>query len=142
LPRLALWLAAWLAGQLGWRQNGRPQRTADGLHASFTEGEKTIDVEIVTVIDSKQTGPRIQGLTLTTHPTADGSETFHLYHPTPQTDEVRIEINSPHYCTLPRSVVAPHMDHARRVSAALESSRYDESFQHALPHLFWLLENS
>jgi glucose-6-phosphate dehydrogenase assembly protein OpcA len=141
-PRLALWLAAWMAGQLGWQQKDRPQRNAAGLHASFTGPAGTTDVEIVPLIDSTQAAPRIQGVTLKTHPTANGSETFHLFHPSIQSDEIRIEITSADYCTLPRSVIAPPLDHARRVSAALESSRYDESFQHALPHLFWLLENS
>ena len=40
----------------------------------------------------------------------------------------------------PATVLAPEIDPARRVAAALESSRNDPPFQNALPHLLWLLE--
>ena len=82
VPRLAVWLAAWLAGQLGWQAQGSPERAADGLRATFLGHSGTIGVEIVNVVDTTQVVPRLHSLTLTTQGRQDGCETFRLYHPT------------------------------------------------------------
>ena len=46
VPRVAVWLAAWLAGQLGWKPQGRPTfavSDAESLsHASFLGPQGTI----------------------------------------------------------------------------------------------------
>ncbi len=39
-PRIAVWLAAWLAGQLGWKPQGRPVR-------SSAPSENALDAELV-----------------------------------------------------------------------------------------------
>ena len=80
---------------------------------------------------------------LTTRPVGDcGAERFRIYRPDATSPEVRVEIDSTAYCTLPRTVLAPELDPARRVSAALESSRNDPPFENALPHALWLMDST
>jgi glucose-6-phosphate dehydrogenase assembly protein OpcA len=140
-PRLAVWLAAWLAGQLGWTQCGRPEHGPGRLRATFTGPAGSIGVELLTAVDPSLADAQLSATTLTTKGPGAAAATFRLYRPSPRTDEVRIEIDSPAYCTLPRSVLAPVLDHPRRISAALESSRRDPPFQRALPHAIWLMMN-
>ena len=51
-PRLAIWLAAWLSGQLGWKRQGKPvnQSTSSGssFRAAFLGPLGTLGMEIVT----------------------------------------------------------------------------------------------
>jgi hypothetical protein len=89
---------------------------------------------------------QLRATTLGTRPAAAAGDssglrgsTFRLSRVSSRSPEVRVEIDAPGYCTLPRTVVAPEIDPARRVAAALESSRNDAPFQNALPHLLWLL---
>jgi glucose-6-phosphate dehydrogenase assembly protein OpcA len=146
-PRLALWLAAWLAGQLGWAPRGRPERAPGRLQATFEGPTGPVAVTITSRDDPGITFAQIRGVTLTTR---DGGgqdqnqdqagSTFKLRRVAPGSPQVRVEIDARDYCTLPRMVLAPEIDPPRRVAAALESSRHDPPFQNALPHLFWLLE--
>lgn len=142
-PRLALWLTAWLAGQLGWQPVGNPECSPGRFRARFQGPAGEIPVEIVTEpeaeTDQARPRARLRAITLTTRG-PDGAETFHLERPTSDSAEVRIKINSGSYCNLPRVVRSPELDPARRVSAGLEASRVDPTFDHALPHLFWLME--
>jgi glucose-6-phosphate dehydrogenase assembly protein OpcA len=139
-PRLAVWLAAWLAGQLGWQQQGHPEREPGRLSATFAGPSGPVGVEILTEADPALTAARLGAATLTTRgPDGGAAETLRISSPSSRSDEVRIEIDSPAYCTLPRSVLAPVLDPPRRVAAALESSRHDPPFQRALPHALWLL---
>lgn len=140
LPRIAVWLAAWLAGQLDWTPNGQPERSGAALKARFQGPSGEIAVEIRTALDPSLSAPQIVGTTLTAR-SLDGkaAESFKLVRASNRSHEVHVEIDSASYCTLPRTVFAPELDPARRVSAALESSRYDPPFQHALPHALWLL---
>ena len=79
-------------------------------------------------------------VTLTTRAGGDqGAERFRLSRTAPDAPGVHVAIASAAYCTLPRTVHAPDLDHPRRVSLALESSRLDPPFQKALPHALWLL---
>jgi glucose-6-phosphate dehydrogenase assembly protein OpcA len=139
--RIALWLAAWLAGQLLWRPSGQPERTSGGLRATFKGPEGPVAVAVETVSDPALATAQLREITLTTRggdPAAGGS-TFKLTRVSSRSPEVRIEIDAPDYCTLPRTVLAPIIDPARRVAAALEASRHDPPFQNALPHFLWLL---
>jgi glucose-6-phosphate dehydrogenase assembly protein OpcA len=138
LPRLAVWLAAWLAGQLGWKPVGRPERTGGQLKATFLGPAGSIPVAIRTEAAPELTVAQLSGTTLTTQGD-DGAGTFRLVRPSTSSPEVQIKIDSAAYCTLPRAVLAPEMEPPRRVSAALESSRHDPPFRKALPHLLWLL---
>ena len=139
-PRMAVWLAAWLAGQLGWTPVGRPERSHGRLAASFRSGSGDIAEEILTQAVPDTDAVRLQSTILTTRPGGPrGAEYFRLLRVVNQYPEVRVEIDSSAYCTLPRTVLAPELDPAHRVSAALESSRDDPPFQKALPHALWLM---
>jgi glucose-6-phosphate dehydrogenase assembly protein OpcA len=142
-PRLALWLAAWLAGQLHWRPQGNPERSGGGLRATFKGPVGPITVTIETLSVPGLTAAQIRETTLTTRAggasAGVGGSTFKLARISTRSPEVRVEIDSPGYCTLPRTVLAPEIEPARRVAAALESSRNDPPFQNALPQLLWLL---
>jgi glucose-6-phosphate dehydrogenase assembly protein OpcA len=138
-PRLALWMAAWMAGQLGWQPLGRPERSPGRLGARFRGPSGEIAVEIVTELDSTAPLARLRAVTLTTQG-PEGAESFRLERPAPQSAEVHIKIHSSAYCNLPRVVRSPELDPARRVAAGLQASREDPTFVHALPHLFWMME--
>jgi glucose-6-phosphate dehydrogenase assembly protein OpcA len=142
-PRLALWLVAWLAGQLHWRPQGRPERSGGKLHATFKGPTGPVAITITTGTEPGLAFAQMNGTTLTTRPGRDSSEggaTFKLQRVSTRSSEVRVEIDAPDYCTLPRMVLAPEVDPPRRLAAALESSRNDPPFKNALPHLFWLLD--
>ena len=139
-PRLAVWLAAWLAGQLQWTPLDRPDRSAGSLKARFRSATGDVSVKILTQADPTQSTPRILSTALTTRTGGPcGAESFALRRAADLYPEVRVEIDSTAYCTLPRTVLVPVLDPADRVSAALESSRNDPPFQSALPHALWLL---
>jgi glucose-6-phosphate dehydrogenase assembly protein OpcA len=142
-PRLALWLAAWLAGQLQWRPQGQPERSGGSLRATFKGPAGPITVAIETRSAPGLAAAQLRETTLGTRPGTGGTgvrgATFKLARASTRSPEVRVEIDAPGYCALPRTVVAPEIDPARRVAAALESSRNDPPFQNALPHLLWLL---
>lgn len=138
-PRLAVWLAAWLAGQLRWTPVGRPARTPGGLTATFRGPGGEVAVEILTRPDPAVDVAALSTTTLTARG-PDGPETFRLRRASAKGAEVRIEVDSPASCALPRVVLAPELDPARRVAAALESSRNDPPFRRALPHALWLLD--
>jgi glucose-6-phosphate dehydrogenase assembly protein OpcA len=145
-PRTAIWLTAWLAGQLGWAPIGQPTVKLAGssdrvLEARFTGPAGDIIVDIVTrpIPAGLSRSPRLAGLTVTTR-TPRGPETFRLYRPAPDSRAIRVEAEAINTCSLPRVIDAPELDPARRIAAALESSRLDPPFQKALPIALWLLE--
>ena len=140
-PRIAIWLAAWLAGQLGWTPVGTPQRSEGRLTATFKSKGGDVAVEITTNALPAQRVGRIQTTTITTRPGGGpcDAESFKLIRVANRYPEVHVEIDSPNYCTLPRTVLVPVLDPAHRVSAALESSRIDPPFVKALPHALWLM---
>ena len=137
-PRLALWFAAWMAGQLGWQGEGQPERSGGRLKATFRGPAGLVAVEIQTEATPGLEVAQLSGMTLTTK-APEGAETFRLRRQSPGSPEVRVEIDSPDYCTLPRVVLVPELDPPRRVAAALESSRNDPPFRKALPHALWLM---
>ena len=147
-PRLAIWLAAWLAGQLGWTPEGRPDRQVGRLEATFRGPTGPVGVEIRTEVTADLDGPQLETVTLTTRddtgkgesPDVSGPEVFRLLRARRALGKVRIEVDSPSHCNLPRIVLAPELDAAHRVAAALESSRHDPPFQNALPHALWLID--
>src|SRR5262249_26774667 len=80
-PRgLAVWLAAWLAGQLGWKPQGPLGRSSSAtesvLQATLRGAQGTVRVEIVTrpVPPALAPEPRLTGVTLIAKGTA-GAET-------------------------------------------------------------------
>jgi len=151
-PRLAIWLAAWLAGQLGWRPHGQPSRGtyATGssrrshfgeIQAAFLGLQGTVTVEIVTrpAPADLSSLPRLMAVRITARGSR-GVETLHLARPAPDSPAIRIEAETCDSGRLPRLVESPELDPAQRVAAALESSRIDPPFQNALPIALWLLE--
>ena len=137
-PRLAIWLAAWLAGQLGWRPQGYPDRVGNRLAATFLGPSGPVAVEIVTEVDPTALAPRLDGATLTARG-PDGVATFRLDRHASRSSEFDVEVLSPTSCSLPRSFLAPELDSPRRLAYALESARHDTPFRQALPHALWLL---
>ncbi|MFO0892165.1 MAG: glucose-6-phosphate dehydrogenase assembly protein OpcA [Isosphaeraceae bacterium] len=146
-PRMAVWLTAWLAGQLGWKRQGQPVKVSgesgSSFRAAFLGPMGTLAVEIVTraVPESLPGGPCLLGVTLTARG-PEGVETFCVNRPAPESPDVRIQARAPDYCRLPSMVRAPELDHARRVAAALEASRVDRPFEMARPIALWLLDHS
>jgi hypothetical protein len=146
-PRMAIWLAAWLAGQLGWKCQGQPVREAgasgSSFRAAFLGPLGTLGVEIVTrpVSGTAASEPAITGVTLTARG-PEGVETFCSSRPAPGSPDVRIQARAPDYCRLPTMVQAPELDAARRVAAALDASRFDRPFEAARPVALWLLEHA
>ena len=148
-PRLAVWLVAWLAGQLGWKAQGhRELQPADDcscrLSARFQGARGELIVRIVTraIPAGCPTAPQIAAVTIKTKSlTSDDSsaETNRLVRPWPGSPAVLVETEAGGLDRLPRGLDAPELDAAHRIAAALESSRIDEPFQKALPISLWLL---
>lgn len=148
-PRIAVWMAAWLAGQLGWAPQGRPAvSTASGetrLQAEFLGPRGPVTAWITTRADNSGTitEPRLSGVAITLKsPDGHDTELFSLTRPAIDSTAVRVEAESGELCRLPRLVEAPELDPARRIAAALESSRIDPPFHKALPIALWLLEGA
>jgi len=146
-PRLALWLASWLAGQLGWKPQGQPTLQATGagseFRAEFEGPAGPLGVEVLTepFAESGPCSPRLRGVTITARGPA-GIETFRLNRPTVESPDVTIHADSPDYCRMPSTVFADCLEPARRAAAALELSRFDPPFDKALPILLRLLEHA
>jgi glucose-6-phosphate dehydrogenase assembly protein OpcA len=146
-PRLALWLASWLAGQLDWKGQGEPslEATDSGsrLRADFEGPAGPLGVEVRTrpLFDAKACHPRLLSVTITAHG-EHGLETFRLCRPSADSPDVQIHADAPDYCRLPSTVRADCLEPARRAAAALELSRFDPPFEKALPFLLWLLEHA
>jgi glucose-6-phosphate dehydrogenase assembly protein OpcA len=144
-PRLAIWLAAWLAGQLGWKPQGDPTNAigdaTSNLSATFVGPAGTIAVEIVTraLPPRLPVTPQLASVIITTR-TPAGREVFRLSRPAPDSPAVRVDVEAVDSCYLPRMIDAPELDPARRIAAALESARRDPPFQRALPITLWLME--
>jgi glucose-6-phosphate dehydrogenase assembly protein OpcA len=152
-PRLAIWLAAWLAGQLGWQPHDRSLRNASDaaggseLEARFSSPAGDIAVLITTkpFASNSSASTELIGVTITSRGSgASGEqfETFRLRRPAPGSPAVVIEAEATDLCRLPRAVEAPELDAARRVAATLEASRVDVPFDKALPIALWLLESA
>ena len=145
-PRLAIWLAAWLSGQLGWKRQGKPVNqatpTGSSFRAAFLGPLGTLGMEIITrpVADGMPARPCLTGVKITARG-PEGVETFCLDRPTPDSPDVRIAARAPDYCRLPSMVNAEEFNPPRRVAAALEVSRFDQPFDKARPIALWLLEH-
>ncbi len=140
VPRVAAWLAAWLAGQLGWTFVGRREAGAGRLEATFRASGGP-DVAVTLLAEEGPDAadvPQLLGVTLTTR-TPDGPGTHRLARLGPRSPQVRVDVSSPQTCALPRIVQSPDLDAPGRVAAALESSRLDPPFTRALPHALRIL---
>lgn len=146
-PRLALWLGAWLAAQLGWTRDGRPEVSADGDGSTFLAsfggpaGPIAFEVRTAPLIDGLPDTPRMIGVSLSAKG-EEGPEAFHLRRRSPTSPDVRIHVEAPNYCRIPNTVHADAPNPAQRMAAALELSRFDPPFEKAVPFLLWLLEHA
>ena len=138
VPRLAAWLVAWLAGQLGWETIDRDEPGPGRLEARFRSprGEVAVSIRAEGFADSGIA--RLLGVTLRSDG-PQGPDTYHLARIEPSSPRVRVNVSSPLACALPRVVHSPTLDAPDRVTAALESGRQDPPFVRALPHLLWLI---
>jgi glucose-6-phosphate dehydrogenase assembly protein OpcA len=150
-PRPAIWLAAWLAGQLGWQPQRGSLKSAGAaggtgeLEARFLgpAGEVALVIATRPHASSTAASTGLTSVTITSRPGGAGGEafeTFRLRRPSPGSPNVVIEAEAFDLCRLPRVVEAPELDSARRVAASLEASRVDIPFDRALPIALWLLE--
>jgi glucose-6-phosphate dehydrogenase assembly protein OpcA len=144
-PRMAIWLVAWLAGQLGWKPLGQSTKTSgdseSSLVAQFAGPAGGVAIEIVTraLPAGVPVAPRLAAVEITTR-TPQGAERFRLSRPAPESPAILVEAEALDSCFLPRVIDAAELDPARRIAAALESSRLDPPFERALPIGIWLLE--
>jgi glucose-6-phosphate dehydrogenase assembly protein OpcA len=152
-PRLAIWLAAWLAGQLHWRPERRSFQqigaAGDGaeLVARFLGPSGDVAVSIATRASggSPPAPAELTAVTITSRGSdASGEvfETFRLRRTEPGSPALVLEAEASDLCRLPRLVEAPELDRARRVAASLEASRVDLPFEKAFPIALWLLEST
>ncbi len=146
-PRRAIWLASWLAGQLGWEKNGQPVKSSTAsesiVQATLRGPDGPIALEITTrpMPQGVSRSPRLVDLTITAAG-QQGLDSFRLRRPDLTSTSVYVEVQSPNACHLPRVVSVPELEPARRVAAALESSRLDPPFRNAAPFAMWLLEHT
>lgn len=146
-PRLALWLGAWLAAQLGWERDGTPEVAADGAGSTFRaafrgpDGPIAMEVRTAPMVAGLSETPRLVGVSLAAKG-EQGPETFRLRRPSPGSPDVKIHAEAEDYCRIPNTVHADALDPAQRVAAALELSRFDPPFEKAVPFLLWLLEHA
>jgi glucose-6-phosphate dehydrogenase assembly protein OpcA len=142
-PRLAIWLGAWMAGQLGWKPEGRPTRPDAVLTARFVNSGRDVTLRIVTRTEPGASVAAPQIARVTIRGQRDGAkegETFEIHRPVPDSPVVLVEAEACDACRLPRLIEVPELDPARRIAAALESSRVDLPFDRALPIALWMLE--
>ena len=149
-PRMAIWLVAWLAGQLGWKPPDRPltppASDAEGtLQARLLGPGGDVAVSIVTrpIPAGSAALPQLMGLTIRLRDSGrdgEAAETCRLERVEPDSPAILIKAEAHETCRLPRLVEVPELERACRISAALESSRVDPPFQNALPIALWLLE--
>ncbi|GIW87781.1 MAG: hypothetical protein KatS3mg108_2105 [Isosphaeraceae bacterium] len=140
--RVGCWLAAWMAGQLGWTPGSRSIQGGQ-IEATFDGPGSPITVRIQTEADPALEIAQVRQVTLTLQPDPacpdHGRETYSLVRLV-GTPEVRVEICSEVRCSLARLIHAREFDIPRRVAAALESRRSDPPYFAALPHLLWLID--
>lgn len=135
-PRVAVWLASWLAGQLGWKQKPRSHDGGTLSAAEFEGPAGPIRVEFITTRRA-QAAP----LAHIAEVVLEFGTAGRLSAERPEgKNEVRIEASMSGHCQLPRLVRVPEWDAARRLAAALESARDDPPYRQALPHLRRLLD--
>jgi glucose-6-phosphate dehydrogenase assembly protein OpcA len=138
VPRVAAWLAAWLAGQLGWEPVERRESAPGHLDATYRSSSGDVAVSIRAEGGNPSGTTQILGVSLSTRGD-DGPHTYHLARLDPQSPRVRVSVSSPNVCAMPRMVLSAELDAPCRVTAALESSRLDPPFNRALPHVLWLI---
>lgn len=138
-PRVAAWLAGWLAGQLGWTPKSRVQEAPNKHVATFAGPTGEVAVTIWAELHAHASPSRIASVSLTAKGDDGGDVTFRLAR---VDDQVAVEVDGPGTPRLPRTVQSAEFTVPDRVSAALESAREDPPYRKALPNMLWLLDGS
>lgn len=135
LPRVAAWLAAWLAGQLGWVSKTLAHESSTKTVATFLDArQKEITVNLWSEMHDHASPAHLASVSLTA-----GDTTFRIARVDQQ---IAVEVDDRGSPRLPRMVHATEFSIPDRVSAALESAREDPPYRRALPHLIWLMGGS
>lgn len=135
----AFWLAAFLAGQLGWTP-GRVEEivAVDGTDSrfaatfSFRSGERVIRLHFTRSPAAERHLRRLQ--------IVSGPSTFTLEcHPSRE-HELRMVICSSGICQAPRSVQVPPARLSQALAAAMVGRQVDAAFERAAPIAAWLVK--
>jgi hypothetical protein len=135
VPRVGLWLAAWLAGQLGWTGHTARSDGPGRVHAVFQGPAGPVTLHIQSVEAPHLDLPEIRALWIDAGP----SGTFRLKR-VEGSDDVTASTDAPGLDALARTLRAREWDRARRLAAAFESARDDPPYRAASPWLLWLLD--
>ena len=135
-PREAAWLAAWLAGQLGWERVRRASPRPGTVEATFRGSEGEVAVRLSTRVDPAAPAASLRGVTISTRG-EDFTDHHRISQAAPGNPEVHFEGSGPG--AFSHAVVAAELDTPRRIAAALDATRDDPPFLAALPHALWLL---
>ncbi len=135
-PREAAWLAAWLAGQLGWNALQRVNPRPGAVEATFEGPRGEITVRLSTQIESSAACPSLCGITISTRDD-DSTDHHRISQAKPGNPEVHFEGKGPG--AFSHAVIAAELDTPRRIAAAVDANRDDPPFHAALPHALWLL---
>jgi glucose-6-phosphate dehydrogenase assembly protein OpcA len=137
IPRVSAWLAAWLAGQLGWVPKKHTQTAPSRNVATFSSRSGDVTVTFTTELDSDAVPARLSTVTMSASEDDGESIAFRLVR---LGDQVVVEVDGHDHPRLPRMVQAPEFTQPDRVSAALESARDDPPYRNALANMIWLIE--
>lgn len=143
VPRLAIWLAAWLAGQLGWSPASIESRGPGLLAARFDSPLGPVRCSIR--VSAGGGGPaRIVGVRWAVRGARPDEPPgiFTLTRIGPDEAAVLVEVHCASHCELPRSVVSPAGQRDRWIAAALQADRVDPPYRRAVPIARWLLAGS
>ena len=149
--RLAIWLVAWLAGQLDWKPQGQPEnQQADDSSSGLIARISRCRGRSVRSHRHPHSAARLPGLA--SDRLGHHQDPAARCRPELRRDPFGLSGLGParRLCWsrprrddstgLPRGVDAPELDTARRIAAALESSRIDLPFRNAFPIALWLME--
>ncbi len=137
LPRVAAWMAGWLAGALDWTCERPPRPGGSRSDAIFRSPAGLIRVLFRVSVNPALTLPHLTAVRLR----AGFSGTFTVER-AGEVDEARVVADARDHDPSPRIVRAAEWDTVRRLAAALESARDDPPYRHAVPHLLRLLPDA
>ena len=141
VPRLAAWLAAWLAGQLKWEAVKRQRVGSNLVTAQFLDASgQPVEVRLTSAVDPSASTTQLAKVAICCQGAEGGAKTgFEVVRPSAQSREVHIKVDACGLTPLPQTVIAPEISGPGRVSSALESNRDDSPYRRALPHALWLI---
>ncbi len=121
----ALWLVAFLGGQLNWR----PMRVSARHRYEFASEGGTVQVRIEFLAGNAG----LADLTI-----AAENHTFALSRCRPAADEYRIEIGDENVCRMPRSVQLRPLARGDALASAMAGRPVDAAFNRAAPLAAWM----